>query len=305
MPRQATGEVIERDRQAGRLFALRFAPTAGPRRRHGAQAAPHFTSILFPSAGTRPTSWASSGTPTPRSHWVSTPTPCRRDAGDLERLKALVNGADSAAMGRKRPLRTAVSTRRPGSENPADAGLSQDGRGAFRTCGLSRVKRDKGELDQPPEQRQIVLSSRALLVTIELCRWPGFPRIWNRLGTSAQSIVASLRNSAPVLTRRDALAPRVNAGANSAPTQTTACRPRRASAVGGEAARIHAEAEATAVAWPVAGGSAGDSTRRRARTPSTRWSRSSLSAHRSPRTGSRVSNRQRFGRRADGDSAAP
>jgi len=47
MPRQATGEVIERDRQAGRLFALRFAPTAGARRRPGAQAAPHFTSILF------------------------------------------------------------------------------------------------------------------------------------------------------------------------------------------------------------------------------------------------------------------
>lgn len=59
------------------------------------------------------------------------------------------------------------------------------------------------------------------------------------------------------------------------------------------------------VAWPVTGGSAGDSTRRRGRTPSTSWSHWSPSAHRSPRTGSRVSDRQRFGPLADGDSAAP
>jgi hypothetical protein len=37
-------------------------------------------------------------------------------------------------------------------ESPADAGLSDDGRGGFRTCDLSRVKRDEDEGDVPPGQ---------------------------------------------------------------------------------------------------------------------------------------------------------
>jgi integrase len=68
----------------------------------------------------------------------------RRDEGDKERLKALVEGRDWAPMGTERP------DERPGAaayqependEAPADAGASDDGRGGFRTCDLSRVKR--------------------------------------------------------------------------------------------------------------------------------------------------------------------
>jgi hypothetical protein len=40
-------------------------------------------------------------------------------------------------------------------EAPADAGASEDGRGGFRTCDLSRVKRDERDLDQPPEQGRL------------------------------------------------------------------------------------------------------------------------------------------------------
>jgi hypothetical protein len=40
-------------------------------------------------------------------------------------------------------------------ETPGDAGVSDDGRGGFRTCDLSRVKRDEGEMDQPPEQGRL------------------------------------------------------------------------------------------------------------------------------------------------------
>ena len=68
----------------------------------------------------------------------------RRDAGDLERLKALVNGADWAAMGRNdpnSPSATPADDHSRNDEAPADAGASTDGRGGFRTCDLSRVKR--------------------------------------------------------------------------------------------------------------------------------------------------------------------
>ena len=68
----------------------------------------------------------------------------RRDPGDLERLKALVSGADWAAMGRNRPetaIQNLENTDLQNEESPADAGLSNDGRGGFRTCDLSRVKR--------------------------------------------------------------------------------------------------------------------------------------------------------------------
>ena len=64
----------------------------------------------------------------------------RRDEGDIDRLRALVNGHDWA------PLGTSASAGAPAleaenDESPADAGPSEDGRGGFRTCDLSRVKR--------------------------------------------------------------------------------------------------------------------------------------------------------------------
>jgi integrase len=68
----------------------------------------------------------------------------RRDDGAKERLKALVNGADWAPLGTGDPLRAATrhnATTLNNDESPTDAGLSDDGRGGFRTCDLSRVKR--------------------------------------------------------------------------------------------------------------------------------------------------------------------
>jgi hypothetical protein len=82
----------------------------------------------------------------------------RRDEGDKERLKALVEGRDWAPMG------TAGADERPEGpkhhvsgteETPADAGAPEDGRGGFRTCDLSRVKRDQGVDTPPPEQGRL------------------------------------------------------------------------------------------------------------------------------------------------------
>ena len=82
----------------------------------------------------------------------------RRDAGDLERLNALVNGADWAAMGRNRP-ETPSNTPSPcnlqEAEGPSRGGSSEDGRGGFRTCDLSRVKREEGNDGQSPEQGRL------------------------------------------------------------------------------------------------------------------------------------------------------
>ena len=68
----------------------------------------------------------------------------RRDEGDKERLKALVDGRDWAPLGTERanepPNDVPVGTPTH-DEAPADAGASEDGRGGFRTCDLSRVKR--------------------------------------------------------------------------------------------------------------------------------------------------------------------
>ena len=67
----------------------------------------------------------------------------RREEGDKERLKALVEGRDWAPLGTT-PGQTAPADacgEAPGNdETPADAGASEDGRGGFRTCDLSRVK---------------------------------------------------------------------------------------------------------------------------------------------------------------------
>jgi integrase len=68
----------------------------------------------------------------------------RRDEGDKERLKALVEGRDWAPLGTstpKSPSEHSTMTSPEDDESPADAGLSEDGRGGFRTCDLSRVKR--------------------------------------------------------------------------------------------------------------------------------------------------------------------
>jgi integrase len=68
----------------------------------------------------------------------------RREDGDKERLKALVEGRDWAPLGTSGPNSPSRHPLQPipeDDESPADAGLSEDGRGGFRTCDLSRVKR--------------------------------------------------------------------------------------------------------------------------------------------------------------------
>ena len=64
----------------------------------------------------------------------------RREPGERDRLKALVEGRDWAPLGTSAENRS-ESDEEPKNEPPADAGLSNDGRGGFRTCDLSRVKR--------------------------------------------------------------------------------------------------------------------------------------------------------------------
>jgi hypothetical protein len=64
----------------------------------------------------------------------------RRDEGDLERLRALVNGHDWAPLGTT-AANDASADAAENDESPAAAGLSEDGRGWFRTSDLSRVKR--------------------------------------------------------------------------------------------------------------------------------------------------------------------
>ena len=68
----------------------------------------------------------------------------RRDEGAKERLKALVEGRDWAPLGTTGPdegSRGAKEDTPANDDIPADAGASDDGRGGFRTCDLSRVKR--------------------------------------------------------------------------------------------------------------------------------------------------------------------
>ncbi len=68
----------------------------------------------------------------------------RRDEGDKERLKALVEGRDWAPLGTSTPETPSTPAREVTpeyDESPASTGLSDDGRGGFRTCDLSRVKR--------------------------------------------------------------------------------------------------------------------------------------------------------------------
>ena len=69
----------------------------------------------------------------------------RREEGDKERLKALVEGRDWAPLGTERADEPPgdVPAGTPGNEEtPAEAEVSTDGRGGFRTCDLSRVKHE-------------------------------------------------------------------------------------------------------------------------------------------------------------------
>jgi integrase len=80
----------------------------------------------------------------------------RRDDGDKERLKALVEGLEWAPLGTTgsgEGSDAVIDHPTRHEETPAAGGAPEDGRGGFRTCDLSRVKRDQGQ--QPPEQGRL------------------------------------------------------------------------------------------------------------------------------------------------------
>ncbi len=103
-----------------------------------------FTSILSVRGEDPPTVMAQLGHTDPAFTLRVYAHAMRRDTGDKERLKALVEGRDWAPLGtdRANERSNGVSGETPANdEDPADAGPSHDGRGGFRTCDLSRVKR--------------------------------------------------------------------------------------------------------------------------------------------------------------------
>jgi integrase len=103
-----------------------------------------FTSILFVRGEDPPTVMAQLGHTDAAFTLRVYAHAMRRDQGDKERLKALVEGRDWAPLGTDRPNERSndVPAQTPANdEDPADAGPSTDGRGGFRTCDLSRVKR--------------------------------------------------------------------------------------------------------------------------------------------------------------------
>ena len=68
----------------------------------------------------------------------------RRDEAERERLRALVEGRDWAPLGTGKDSdrqRNGTPESPLNDERPASADLPEDGRGGFRTCDLSRVKR--------------------------------------------------------------------------------------------------------------------------------------------------------------------
>jgi hypothetical protein len=68
----------------------------------------------------------------------------RRDEGDKEALKALVEGREWAPLGTSEPGHPSTTAREVTPENdesPTDAGLPGDGRGWVRTSDLSRVNK--------------------------------------------------------------------------------------------------------------------------------------------------------------------
>ena len=100
----------------------------------------------------------------------------RRDDGDKERLKALVEGRDWAPLGTKEAQSDPTSASEeapPNDESSARAGPSVHGRGRARTADLSRVKRALSQLSYAPWDAQ------SLSVTIQLRRedrWLRFTR---------------------------------------------------------------------------------------------------------------------------------
>ncbi len=78
----------------------------------------------------------------------------RRDEGDTERLKALVEGRDWGTSEVQAAPEAPPTEAPEEQETPADARVP-GGRGGFRTCDLSRVKRDEGVDAQPPEQGRL------------------------------------------------------------------------------------------------------------------------------------------------------
>jgi hypothetical protein len=79
----------------------------------------------------------------------------RRDEGDKERLKALVEGRDWAPRWAKRRRQTLARKRLETRKPRGSRGFRENGRGGFRTCDLSRVKRDHGVDRPPPEQGRL------------------------------------------------------------------------------------------------------------------------------------------------------
>jgi hypothetical protein len=76
----------------------------------------------------------------------------RRDEGEGERLRALVEGADWAAMGSGGLEADSAPPAgdAPSAVNPHEREGSEHGRGGFRTCDLSRVKRDDTRCAKSP-----------------------------------------------------------------------------------------------------------------------------------------------------------
>ena len=103
-----------------------------------------FTSILFVRGEDPPTAMAQLGHTDAAFTLRVYAHAMRRDQGDKERLKALVEGRDWAPLGTDgaEQAQPSVPADTPtNDEDPADAGPSEDGRGGVRTCDLSRVKR--------------------------------------------------------------------------------------------------------------------------------------------------------------------
>ena len=83
----------------------------------------------------------------------------RRDDGDKERLKSLVEGRHWAPLGterRKRRSNQPATTAPEDDETPAGAGPSDHGRGRARTADLSRVKRALSQLSYAPWDGEIL-----------------------------------------------------------------------------------------------------------------------------------------------------
>jgi Phage integrase family len=103
-----------------------------------------FASILFVSGDDPPYVMAQLGHADPAFTLRVYAHAMRRDDGDKERLKALVDGPEWALSGTTRPNEGSDPVESHPIENEetsASAEVPYDGRGWFRTSDLSRVKR--------------------------------------------------------------------------------------------------------------------------------------------------------------------